>query len=206
VTGKPAYVGLAGASVNAIDVAMDVITGLKQLPAELNAQFSHPAYDAYDAPLTLNVGTISAGDWPSNVPLECRVGFRLAYPLQWSVQRGQEFVAKRLDEIAAAHPWLRERPPTLRWHGFRAHGFSIDVDEPIVALLTQTVAAETGAPARISPMFGTADARYFADSGIPAVYYGPAGGGMHAPDEWVAVDSFRRVVRVLARTITTWCG
>jgi acetylornithine deacetylase len=206
VTGKRAYVGLAGASVNAIDVAMDVITGLKQLPAELNAQFSHPAYDAYDAPLTLNVGTISAGDWPSNVPLECRVGFRLAYPLQWSVQRGQEFVAKRLDEIAAAHPWLRERPPTLRWHGFRAHGFSIDVDEPIVALLTQTVAAETGAPARISPMFGTADARYFADSGIPAVYYGPAGGGMHAPDEWVAVDSFRRVVRVLARTITTWCG
>jgi acetylornithine deacetylase len=55
-------------------------------------------------------------------------------------------------------------------------------------------------------MFGTADARYFADSGIPAVYYGPAGGGMHAPDEWVAVESFRRVARVLARTITGWCG
>lgn len=206
VTGKSAYVGLAGASVNAIDVAMDVIAGLKRLPAELNAQFSHPAYDPYDAPLTLNVGTISAGDWPSNVPLECSIGFRLAYPLQWPVQRGQEFVANHLDEIAAWHPWLREHPPVLRWHGFRAHGFSIDLDEPIVRLLTDTVAAETGAPARISPMFGTADGRYFADSGIPAVYYGPAGGGMHAPDEWVEVTSFHRVARVLARTITSWCG
>jgi acetylornithine deacetylase/succinyl-diaminopimelate desuccinylase-like protein len=118
VTGKPAYVGLAGASVNAIDVAMDVIAGLEQLPADLNAQFSYPAYAAYDAPLALNVGTISGGDWPSNVPLECKIGFRLAYPLQWSVQQGQACVAKRLDEISAAHQWLRERPPVLRWHGF----------------------------------------------------------------------------------------
>lgn len=61
--------------------------------------------------------------------------------------------------------------------------------------------AETGAPARLSPMFGTADARYFADRQIPAVYYGPAGGDMHAPDEWVNLDSARRVARVLARTI-----
>jgi acetylornithine deacetylase len=64
----------------------------------------------------------------------------------------------------------------------------------------------TGAPARISPMFGTADARYFADEQIPAVYYGPAGGGMHAPDEWVDLNSVRHVGGVLARTILGWSG
>lgn len=68
------------------------------------------------------------------------------------------------------------------------------------------MAAVTGEPARISPMFGTADARYFADRNIPAVYYGPAGGGMHAPDEWVGLASVRRVARVLAGTIAGWIG
>jgi acetylornithine deacetylase len=156
--------------------------------------------------LTINVGTIAGGDWPSNVPLECTVGFRLSYPLQWSVAQGQEFVTSRLEAFSRAHPWLREQPPALRWHGFRAHGFSIDPDEPIVALLTSTIQQETGAPARLSPMFGTADARYFADEQIPAVYYGPAGGNMHAPDEWVELDSFARVARVLARSIVEWCA
>jgi acetylornithine deacetylase len=206
VTGKPAYVGLAGASVNAIEVANDVVAALKLLPAELNEQFAHPAYEAYEHPLTINVGTIAGGDWPSNVPLECTVGFRLSYPLQWSVAQGQEFVTSRLEAFSRAHPWLREQPPALRWHGFRAHGFSIDPDEPIVALLTSTIQQETGAPARLSPMFGTADARYFADEQIPAVYYGPAGGNMHAPDEWVELDSFARVARVLARSIVEWCA
>ena len=47
-------------------------------------------------------------------------------------------------------------------------------------------------------MFGTADARYFADRRIPAVYYGAAGGGMgHSPDEWVDLASVRRVFNVV---------
>jgi acetylornithine deacetylase len=206
VTGKPAYVGLAGASVNAVELAMHVIGAMKSLPDELNATFSHPAYDSYQKPLTLNVGTIHGGDWPSNVPLECQIGFRMSFPLDWSVAQAQELVTQRLASISAAHPWLRETPARLRWHGFRAHGYYIEPNEPIVALLTSTVQEVTGEPARISPMFGTADARYFADQQIPAVYYGPGGGGMHAPDEWVELASVRRVASVLARTIVRWCG
>jgi acetylornithine deacetylase len=206
VTGKPAYVGLAGASVNAVEVAMHVADALRSLPDELNETFAHPAYAAYPRPLTLNVGTINGGDWPSNVPLECKVGFRMSFPVEWPVPRAQEFVQRRLDEVSAGHTWLRDNPARLRWHGFRAHGYYIDPGEPIVDLLTTTVEQVTGTPARISPMFGTADARYFGDQGIPAVYYGPAGGGMHAPDEWVDLASVRRVATVLAHTIRRWCS
>jgi acetylornithine deacetylase len=205
VTGKPAYVGLAGASVNAIDVAVDLMTAMRFWPEELNLGFDHPAYRDYDKPLTLNTGTIRGGDWPSNVPLECVAGFRMAFPLDWTVERAQEFVTDRIGAFAAAHPWLAEHPPEVRWHGFLAHGFEIGRDAPIVSLLTSVIADVTGAPARTSPMFGTADARYFADQQIPAVYYGPAGGGMHAPDEWVDLASVRRVAGVLASTITGWC-
>lgn len=50
-------------------------------------------------------------------------------------------------------------------------------------MATQVIEAVGPGPAGLGKMYGTADARYFADVGIPAIYYGPAGGGMHAPDE-----------------------
>jgi acetylornithine deacetylase len=206
VTGKPAYVGLAGASVNAIEVAMDVVVGLRALIDRLNDSFRHPAYRGQSRPLTLNVGTFDSGDWPSNVPLEARLGFRLSYPIDWTVAQVRDAIEQRLAEIAAGHSWLKQHPPQLRFHGYLARGYYLDPANPLVQVLTSTVADVTGDPARISAMFGTADARYFADQGIPAVYYGPAGGNMHAPDEWVDLASVRRVASVLARTVVTWAG
>jgi len=185
VTGKPAYVGIAGASVNAIEVATELIAALHQIPGELNRSFDHPAYRGYEHPLTLNVGTISGGDWPSSVPLECRVGFRLSFPLDWPVARAQQYVTDCVGRFAAGHSWLADRPPAIRWHGFQARGYAIAKDAPIVSLVTSVVGEASGEPARVSPMFGTADARYFANRNIPACYYGPSGGGQHSPDEWV---------------------
>lgn len=206
VTGKPAYVGLAGASVNAVEVAMDVVIGLRTLVDQLNDSFAHPAYRGQARPLTLNVGTFEGGDWPSNVPQEAKVGFRLSVPVDWTVAQAQRAVERRLAEISSEHAWLRQHPPQLRFHGYRARGYYLDPADPLVELLTTTVADVTGEPARISAMFGTADARYFADQGIPAVYYGPAGGNMHSPDEWVDLASVRRVASVLARAVVSWSG
>ena len=206
VTGKAAYVGLAGQSVSAIDLAAEVIEILHQLPDELNARFDHPAYAPFPQPLTLNIGTISGGDWPSNVALECTLGCRLSYPLGWSVEQAQQAVTDHLHRRTTSHPWMGAHPPTLRWHGFRAEGYHIDVDAPIVRSLAEAVESVTAQPARYGPMFGTADARYFDQRGIPAVYYGPDGGGMHAPDEWVSLASVHRVARALARTMMEWCS
>ena len=37
---------------------------------------------------------------------------------------------------------------------------------------------------------GTADARYFkAELGEQSIYYGPSGGNLHAPDEYVELES-----------------
>ena len=206
VTGKAAYVGLAGESVNAVDVAMDLARALRGLPEQLNRGTRHPVYAHVENPYTLNLGVVSGGDWPSNVPLECRLGARLSFPPDWPVERAQQAVEAAVDAYATGHPWLSTTPPRLRWNGFRAHGYTIDPEHELVATLREQVGVVTGAPARVSPMFGTADARYFADDGIPAVYFGPAGGGMHAPDEWVDLASVHRVAQVLARTLVAWSG
>ncbi len=205
-TGRPAYVGLAGASVNAIELGMDLVRALRALPDDFNAAPRHPLYAHVERPYTLNVGVVSGGDWPSNVPLECRVGARLSFPPDWPVEQAQHAIRDAVQRFAAADPWLTLSPPQLRWHGFRAHGYVIEPNHPLVSLIASSYTAITGQPARFTPMFGTADARYFADDGTPAVYLGPGGGGMHAPDEWVDLASVHRVAQILARTIVNWSG
>ena len=77
-------------------------------------------------------------------------------------------------------------------------------------LLGQYYESAAGEPLRPVPFFGTADARYFAGrapSGLPeqVVYFGPRGGGIHAPDEYVELESVLLTARVLADVIVDWC-
>lgn len=205
VRGHAEYVGLSGRSVNAIDLATQVIEALRRLPAQLAKQDGLGPYQGEDAPFTLNIGTIRGGDWPSSVPVECQVGCRMSFPPEWPVERAQREIIATLSSLSDRIPWLKDNPPAVRWHGFQARGHTVDPEAPIVQTLVHAVETVGPGPARLGKMYGTADARYFADVGIPAIYYGPAGGGMHAPDEWVSLTSVERVARVLARTAMEWC-
>src|ERR1700753_1687633 len=44
---------------------------------------------------------------------------------------------------------------------------------------------------------GASDAVAFQKAGVPAVEFGPAGGGHHGPDEWVSIESLGRYRRAL---------
>jgi succinyl-diaminopimelate desuccinylase len=39
---------------------------------------------------------------------------------------------------------------------------------------------------------GASDAASFIEAGIPAVEFGPTGGGHHGPEEWVSLASLQR--------------
>jgi acetylornithine deacetylase len=49
------------------------------------------------------------------------------------------------------------------------------------------------------------DAAVFAEAGIPAVNYGPAGEGAHADVEWVDVESVVTTSRVLVEAARQFC-
>jgi acetylornithine deacetylase len=53
----------------------------------------------------------------------------------------------------------------------------------------------------------TTDARLFnLYYDVPTTCDGPLGGNLHAPDEWVDLESVRQVTKVLAITAMDWCG
>jgi succinyl-diaminopimelate desuccinylase len=44
---------------------------------------------------------------------------------------------------------------------------------------------------------GASDAISFLEAGIPAVEFGPVGGGHHGPEEWVSIASLERYRQAL---------
>lgn len=208
VRGKPAYVGRAGEYVNAVETAARLIGRLtSRIPPALNDAFDHPDFAQFDQPLTLNAGMISGGDWPSKVPLECRFTCRMSFPIAWSFATARAFVEEQLRSACAEEDWLIEEPPTLRFPGFRARGWEVDRQGSLFKALAGGHRAALGNDLGEIAFPGTADARYIRpDLGQQAAYYGPSGGNIHAPDEYVDIASVLDVARVLARVIVDWCG
>lgn len=50
------------------------------------------------------------------------------------------------------------------------------------------------------------DSALLAGAGVDTVVFGPAGGGAHAAEEWVDLDSVARLAAVLARSAVAYCG
>ncbi|MBK5114884.1 MAG: M20/M25/M40 family metallo-hydrolase, partial [Candidatus Heimdallarchaeota archaeon] len=57
------------------------------------------------------------------------------------------------------------------------------------------VSKELGLPSQIVEMGGASDARYFSREGIPTFDFGPDGGGVHANNEWLNLDSFYKITQ-----------
>ena len=84
--------------------------------------------------------------------------------------------------------------------------FETATDSKIVRLLSASVAAERGAPPKLLGAPYWTDAALVAAAGIPTVLFGPIGGGIHQPDEWLDVDSAGVVLRVLEGAVKEFCG
>ncbi|MHA1122424.1 MAG: M20/M25/M40 family metallo-hydrolase [Candidatus Heimdallarchaeota archaeon] len=57
------------------------------------------------------------------------------------------------------------------------------------------VSKELGLPSQIVEMGGASDSRYFSRVGIPTFDFGPDGGGVHANNEWLNLESFHKITQ-----------
>ena len=80
-----------------------------------------------------------------------------------------------------------------------------DADAPIARAVLAAIERATGAPAvrRGDPWW--TDAGLIADAGIPVVLVGPVGGGAHADEEWVTIESLGTLVDALEASIRAIC-
>lgn len=120
-----------------------------------------------------------------------------------------ETVAQVRREIRAILTRLRARDTS-----FRARLRTLLVREPfevsrkaaVVRAVESAAAAVLGRRPGVCGQGPWMDAALLAAAGVETVVIGPAGGGAHAAEEWVELDSVEKLAAILAHAAVEYCG
>ncbi len=124
-----------------------------------------------------------------------------------------EAAAGALAEVESILSALRAGDPSVQAEAslmLSREAWEFDPAAPAGAALSGMLAAALGA--RLGHVPGQIGAPYWMESalwqaaGVPTVVCGPAGGGMHAEDEWVGLPQVRAYADALVDTIGAFCG
>jgi acetylornithine deacetylase len=204
--GRASHALAAESAVNAIEKMIPMITSLRQLEAEMNAEPRHPYYKDLPHPINLNIGVIRSGDWPSTVPSTCTLECRLSCQPGSSVADTQERVRRAVKKATLGDTWLQENPPEVEFFGFRAEPSVVDTTSGAMLTLADCHQAVVGNPLAFYPSTATTDERFFLNNlGIPATCYGPIGERIHAGEERVFIPSILLSAKVMALFLLRWC-
>ncbi|HEX4363968.1 MAG TPA: M20/M25/M40 family metallo-hydrolase [Solirubrobacteraceae bacterium] len=181
---------------NAILKAYDVFRRIETL------RFSRESSDLFDRP-SINVARIFGGDAFNKVPDSCTMDVDIRYLPN---QDPGEILAdiRALGDVRIVKTFQRAPARVSR-------------SNPYVRALREAVSNSLDDEAMWVGRDGASDAISFLEAGVPAVEFGPRGGGHHGPEEWVSIDSLARYRRALgdfvlglpdwlARTETTGRG
>jgi succinyl-diaminopimelate desuccinylase len=168
VAGKSAHGSTPWLGDNAVLKAVDVFRSIQAMP------FAREASELFDRP-SINLGRIIGGDRINKVPDVCAIDVDIRY------LPGQD-----PDAILDA---IRALPDVSVEIVFRRAPAIVHRDDPHVRALAASVARWTPADRISVGRDGASDAISFLDAGVPAVEFGPVGGGHHGPDEWVSIES-----------------
>ncbi len=161
---------------NAVLKAIDVFRRIESMPFTLESS------EMFDRP-SVNLGRIVGGDAPNKVPEECAMDVDIRY-------LPEQDPGELLAQIRATPDVHVERyfiwPP--------AH---VSRSNPYVLALSHAASRFTDGESVSVGRDGASDAVAFQKVGIPAVEFGPSGGGHHGPDEWVSIESLARYRRAL---------
>lgn len=203
VDGVSAHAEAAHTAVNPVDLVGRLVAGLRAWADALPAAWPDPSLEGASSPYNLNVGELHAGDWPSSVPTGATVRLRVGYPRAWTPVDAEREVRAAVAAVAQADGGF-PGAPRVGLSGFRASGYLLDADDPLVHAVSAAHTAAHGQPPRTYALGSTTDARTYVNDGVPALCYGPAASLIHGVDESVDLDSVVAGARTLARFVAEW--
>jgi succinyl-diaminopimelate desuccinylase len=181
VSGTSAHGSTPWMGDNAVLKAVDVFRQIQAMP------FAREASELFDRP-SISLGRIAGGDRINTVPGHCTIDVDIRY------LPGQD-----ARTILAG---IRDIPDTEVSVVLQRDPVNVDKDNPFVTVLAASVSDWLPADRVSIGRDGASDAISFIDAGVPAVEFGPVGGGHHGPDEWVSIPSLERYRQALVRFVT----
>jgi succinyl-diaminopimelate desuccinylase len=177
VSGRSCHGSTPWLGDNAVLKALDVFRAIESLP------FSRQSSELFARP-SINLGRIHGGDAINKVPDSCTMVVDIRYlpgqdpeEILAQVREMEDVEVKRVFHrqpaiVSRRNPFVRALADAVRGSSHDAEVMSVGRD-------------------------GASDALAFLQAGIPAVEFGPSGGGHHGPDEWVSIASLHRYRRAL---------
>jgi succinyl-diaminopimelate desuccinylase len=177
VDGRAAHGATPWLGENAILRAMEVFREIESLP------FARQSSKLFDRP-SINLGRILGGDALNKVPDTCVIDVDVRY----LPEQEPKAILAEVSSIAGARVISTfTRPPA-----------TVDPDSTFVRTLCEAAAPFHSGEVRGIGRDGASDAVSFLRVGVPAVEFGPSGGGHHGPEEWVSVPSLASYRRAIA--------
>ncbi len=189
-TGRSCHSSRPEQGINAIYRMAAVLPHLERYAEELRASRSDP----HLGPPTLSVGRIDGGTSVNTVPDRCRIEVdRRLLPGEkpaTALEHLHEYLRRHVDpslEFSFSAPWVSA--PALSAAG----------SEELVARLGAAIDGVIGSYQVQAVPYGT-DAAPLAESGIPAVVFGPGDiARAHTCDEWVPLEEVEQASEILYR-------
>jgi acetylornithine deacetylase len=206
--GEPAHVESSPSGSNAILAAYGVIAALQELEDRWNAQKGeHPYFEDHPKPITINIGRIAGGDWPSSVPAWCRFDARAGLYPGVKVADAQSEIEAVIRGAALADPFLSNHPPSVTYTGFTSEGYVLAEGSEAETCLRQAHAQIFAQDLEAVVVPAYLDARVFVlYDETPALVYGPVSERIHSFDERVNLESLKEVTKTVALFMADWCG
>jgi acetylornithine deacetylase len=207
VQGKISHAALAHLGVNAIGKMYLIYQSLIDLDEQRGREIRFPLFEKGSGrSCHLSIGTMKAGDWPSNVAgsaeMECRIG----YVPGEKMADIKQMVERTVQETAAKDPWLKEHPPQVEWFGWQTEPWYQDPQHPFVQTFKGALAGTLGRDPEFIGRAGGIDSRFAQYFDMVSACTGPRAGGIHGFDEYVEIPSVVQVAQAVATTVLRWCG
>jgi succinyl-diaminopimelate desuccinylase len=186
VSGTAAHGSTPWLGDNAILKAHDSFRRIETLP------FSRESSDLFDRP-SINLARIIGGDAFNKVPDVCTMDVDIRFLPN---QDPGEIMAqiRAIGDLEIVKSFVRAPVIVSRRNAY-------------VLALREAVGRSIEGDALSIGRDGSSDAISFIEAGIPAVEFGPIGGGHHGPHEWVSVSSlahYRRALGDFVRHLPAW--
>lgn len=213
----PTKVDVGVRSVNALELGARLLAAVRELETRWGLERSFHGMPAGMNTISPGVMMAGCGEGPDGLPALlgnpamvpdiCVIDFDMKFlPHERSADIRREF-EDCIARFAKSDPWLEEHPPEVRWELGNLHFPPVDtpLDHPLTQAVEASIAA-SGRPPEIVGSLGVTDAAHYAAKGIPAVVFGPSGGGQHGPDEFVLLSSVRETSAIIADSIVRLCS
>jgi len=206
VKGKSAHAANLWEGINSIEKALKIHKVLCDY-GESRMQFiRHPLFEDFPIHATFNPGTFKAGGYPSSVPDETVLEYRIGVlPGEQNEEVFGE-IKSVITAEAVKDKWLKAHPPELSLFGWYGLPVELDLKEKIVECVSNCYEYVYEESTRLRGTTASNDSWLLNCIGkIPALTLGNNGGKHHQNDEFIVLNDYHNLIKIYVAAMIEWC-